>query len=229
MKEDLRYLESLIEDIDYSSHPNDRTLSDFLNKKLKEEQRESILDHLAHCTKCSDKIVNIIPSKKKLLTANNISIKPIIITPLVALVASLVVFVNLPLSDDIERLGSEPSAGIYKGDEALDNRVLDADKILEELIKSTNLTHIESFNQAKEEENRDNFEKARGLYKLTLAKISIEEDFEKNLRYTIVIQNRLLQLSHKMKLEESVKNYKNILRHKIRIYHSKYNKKGDTR
>jgi len=219
MREDFRYIESLIDDIEYSHHPSDRELANFIDKKLEGEVKDRVIEHLVHCYRCRETVHKVIEHKKKPRIFNNI----IMATPLVALVASLLVFIYLP--SDIKELGLidlSQSPTIYKGakNAELIDKVIDADKILAQLIDSTNLSDIESFRYAQEEEKEGHTKEARGLYKEALKEIIMEEsNSKKRLKYKIIVQNRLLQLSSK---KDEIKEYRDIIRYEIRIYSLKY-------
>ena len=64
MREDLRYIESLIEDREYSSCPTDKELANFIDGKGKDE----LIEHLAHCYNCREVVNEVIEYKKKIKT-----------------------------------------------------------------------------------------------------------------------------------------------------------------
>jgi hypothetical protein len=56
MREDLRYIESLIEDREYSLCPTDKDLANFIDG----EGNDELIEHLAHCYNCREVVHEVI-------------------------------------------------------------------------------------------------------------------------------------------------------------------------
>jgi hypothetical protein len=63
MKEDLRYIESLIKIELFSSHPSDKLLADFIDNKVSKKEKEELFKHLIRCDYCSDTVIAILSYK----------------------------------------------------------------------------------------------------------------------------------------------------------------------
>jgi len=221
MREDLRYIETLIEDKEYSSHPSDKELADFIDKKLEGESRDEVVEHLTHCYKCRDVVNEVIEYKKKPKFVNNI----IVAMPLIALVASLIVLVYLPQDIGIGMIDlSKTSLTSFKfkaGGSQKQDRIIDGDKFLKKITKSTDLTYLESFNQAEEEKN---FDKAIGLYQEAINSISEKISEQERLKQIIIIHSRILQRAIEVDKKVAISNYKEKIRDNIRTYYLKEKK-----
>ena len=217
MKEDLRYLENLIEDITYSSHPSDKELADFIDNKLKSKSKDIVVKHLIHCYKCRKVVDEVIEHKKDYTHKNNL----IFNSSLIALIASLIIFVYLPKDIKIGIIDFSKPPIIYKNSNniKLTNKIIDGDKFLSKLIKSTSFLNIESFEYAKQKEQKENIKEAKEFYKEALKEILEQENNQEILKQKIIIYNRLLQLSNNKKEQ---KEYRDIIRYNIRVYFLKY-------
>jgi hypothetical protein len=52
---DLRYLATLIPDIEHKTHPNAEVMKSFFEKEhLSQEEREEVFEHLSSCSRCRD-------------------------------------------------------------------------------------------------------------------------------------------------------------------------------
>ena len=217
MREDLRYIESLIEDKDYSSHPDDKELADFIDKKLEGEAREEIVEHLVHCSSCREVVNEVIAYKKKPKFVNNI----IVATPLVALVASLMVFIFLPQTTEmIGVIDLSKTSLVFRAEESHKQKgIVDGDKFLEQIRESIDISYLEKFNEAEEESN---FNKAIGLYQEAINNIKSSE--QKRLQQVIIIRSRILQRAIEENNKMAIKNYRTIIRDNIRTYYLEYQK-----
>ena len=210
MREDLRYIESLIEDKEYSSHPSDKELADFIDNKLLGIARDSVVEHLIYCSSCRDVVSEVIDYKKKSKFANMV-----VITPLVALVASLIVFVYLPSSSVIGMIDLSKPSFEFRAKESLQDKIVDGDKFIKELKSSVNITYLKDFNQAEQEKS---FDKAIELYQMAINNIPENISEKERLKQTIVIRSRVLERAIKEKNNKSVEAYRSIIIDNIRTY-----------
>ena len=210
MREDLRYIESLIEDKEYSSHPSDKELANFIDNKLLGVARDSVVEHLIYCSSCRDVVSEVIDYKKKSKFANMV-----VITPLVALVASLIVFVYLPSSSVIGMIDLSKPSFEFRAKESLQDKIVDGDKFIKELKSSVNLTYLKDFNQAEQEKS---FDKAIGLYQMAINNIPENISEKERLKQTIVIRSRVLERAIKEKNNKSVEAYRSIIIDNIHTY-----------
>ncbi len=211
------------------SHPGDEELARFVDNQLDQTNRDQIVQHLIKCDDCSDAVALVMkygekdPNEKKTpVIVNNINYKRVgtLLGGFVAV--SLIIFIQLP--NEATRVGeidlSKPPIHLHKGatDIKLIDKVIDADRILVSITESTDLSHIESFARAKEEEHNQNYELARGLYTQAMIQASMQSDAKKGLQEKIVIHGKLLNLNIKMNNKKAIEEYTKILRYEIRLY-----------
>lgn len=257
MREDLKYIDNLIKNKNYTSHPSDQEIADFIDNKLSLESREKILEHIVHCQECNTIVTEVMKSQNSSKPANNPShkpynqdeyndhykhqdqaiainntwYKPALVASLIA--ASFLIFITLPSNES--SLGiidlSKPPTVTYQGsqDIKLINQKIDADKVLQEIVSSTSLAHITHYNEAQKALKNKQYDVVKGLYKQTLIQIATTEfDTQKRLREKVVVHNQLLQLSIQQDLTNSIQEYKDILRFEIRTYMlNQYKNKGE--
>jgi len=214
MREDLRYIENLIEDIEYTSHPSDEELANFIDNRLIGDAKEEVMNHLTHCYQCREVFNEVIEYKKKPRFFNNI----IVATPLVALVASLLVFVYLP-QDMIGMIDLSKTPVEFRAEQSKTNGIIDGDSFLEEIQKSTNVKYLEKFNQAEEEKN---FDIALGLYQEAIDAISENVGEQERLKQTIIIHSRMLQRAIDEDNKIAMDSYREWIREDIRTYYLNY-------
>jgi len=212
MREDLRYIENLIEDVEYSSCPDDKDLSDFIDNRLIENRKDELMEHLAHCYRCREVVNEVVEYKKKQKPFNNI----IFITPLVALVASLVLFVSIPSDIEIGMIDLSEVNTMFKADSSKKDMIVDGDKFIEEINKNTTISNLEILNQAK---NESDFEEAIELYQELINSIPEDIDEEIRLKRTIFIQYKMLELAIKEDNQFAIESYKSIIIENIRDYY----------
>jgi len=227
-----------------TTHPSDIELANYIENRLDKSTKAKIVEHLIECDKCSDAVALVIKygrevsekktpklndSKNKHKVVNNINYKRVGTLFGGLIVASLVLFINLP--NETTKLGvidlSKPCQLSIMGttDVKLIDKIIDADEVLAYIIESTDLSHIESFKVAKEEEREKNFEVAKGLYTQALIQIAMESDIKQILQQKIVIHSRLLNLSKKTEEKKAIEEYKKMLRYEIRLYSLKNKEK----
>jgi len=218
MREDLRYVESLIEDKNYFSHPKDSELADFIDKKLEGEERDEIVEHLVHCSSCREVVYEVIEYKKKPKFVNNI----IVATPLVAVVASLMIFIFLPQNTAmIGKIDLSPTYSKFRaGDSRKQEGIVDGDKFLEQIKESTDISYLEEFNQAEDEPN---FYEAIGLYQEAINTLSEKNSNE--LKQLIIIRSRIVERANEEGNKTISKNYKELIINDIRTYYLEHQKK----
>jgi len=224
MREDIRYIEPFISDIGHRSHPSDRLLADFIENRLLESKREEVMLHLVKCYECREIIVNISRdnSMKK-----GINLKKW--TPILLVASSLLIFIFLPFKDKA-LLGvidlSKAQIVNYQGakDLILVEKIINADKVIKEILTLTDMSQVEYFTLATKAEEREDFKEAEALYKQALIKTLRNLDANQRLREKITIHYKLLKLSQKMEETTSFDEYRNIIRHEIRIYSLKKEK-----
>jgi len=214
MREDLRYIENLIEDIEYTSHPSDEELANFIDNRLIGDAKEEVMNHLIHCYQCREVFNEVIEYKKKPRFFNNI----IVATPLVALVASLLVFVYLP-QDMIGMIDLSKTPVEFRAEQSKKSGIIDGDSFLEEIQKSTNVKYLEKFNQAEEE--RD-FDIALGLYQEAINAISENVGEQERLKETIIIRSRILHRAIDDNNKMAMDSYREWIREDIRTYYLNY-------
>jgi len=212
MREDLRYIENLIEDIEYSSCPNDKELSDFIDNKLGEKRKDELIEHLVHCYQCREVVNEVIEYKKKSKPFNNI----IFTTPLVALIASLVIFIYIPSDIKIGMIDLSQVSMEFRGDESTIDMIIDGDKFIEEINKNITISNLEILNQAKKESA---FEEAMELYQEVINSIPEDIDEKTRLKRTIFIQYKMLELATKEDNQLAIESYKSIIIEDIRDYY----------
>ena len=214
-----------------SSHPSSKELANFVEGNLNKSRRAEITKHLIACDECSDVVALVMKyGKKKIIDetlepVNNYNYKGIGMFLGGLSMASLVIFINLP--NESTKLGvmdlSKTSLFLIKGATDIEpiDKIIDADRVLASIIKITDLSHIESFIEAKDEELKGDFEMAKGLYSQAIIQATMTSNIEESLKQKIVIHARLLDLSVKNKNQEAIEEYKNILRYEIRLYSTK--------
>ena len=212
MREDLRYIENLIEDVEYSSCPDDKDLSDFIDNRLIENRKDELMDHLAHCYRCREVVNEVVEYKKKQKPFNNI----IFITPLVALVASLVLFVSIPSDIEIGMIDLSEVNTMFKADSSKKDMIVDGDKFIKEISKNITIKNLDIFNQAQKERE---FDIAIELYQELINSISEDIDEKTRLKKTIFIQYKMLELVTNKNNKLAIESYKSIIRENIRDYY----------
>jgi len=212
MREDLRYIENLIEDVEYSSCPDDKDLSDFIDNRLIENRKDELMDHLAHCYRCREVVNEVVEYKKKQKPFNNI----IFITPLVALVASLVLFVSIPSDIEIGMIDLSEVNTMFKADSSKKDMIVDGDKFIKEISKNITIKNLDIFNQAQKERE---FDIAIELYQELINSISEDIDEKTRLKKTIFIQYKMLELVTKKNNKLAIESYKSIIIENIRDYY----------
>ncbi len=208
MREDLRYIESLIEDREYSSCPSDKELANFIDGEHKDE----LIEHLAHCYNCREVVHEVIEYKKKSKPFNNL----IFATPLVALVASVVLFIYIPSDIEIGMIDLSEVSKEYKADDLTIDKIVDGDKFIEEINKNIIITNLEILNKAQKESD---FEEAMGLYQEVINSIPEDIDEKTRLKKTIFIQFKMLELATKEDNKLAKESYKSIIKENIRDYY----------
>ena len=205
-----------------SSHPSDKELANFVERRINEARRAEITKHLIICNECSDVVALVMKyGKKKEKPINNVYYKVLG----VALVASIVLFMVIPT--DNSKLGmldlSIPPTSQYRGSSEiiLRDEIIDADRVLASIINITDLSDIESFIEANKQELKGNFKTAKGLYSKAIIEVTMTSNIEESLKQKIVIHARLLDLSLNDKNQEAIEEYKNILQYEIRLYSTK--------
>ena len=216
-----------------SLHPSDSELADYIADKLDSTKKSEIVKHLIECNECSDIVALIkrygVEVKELTITNNWWLDRRVWGVALSGVVASFVLFITLPYQE--EKLGiidlSKISTTQFKGvsDIELIDKKVDADKILTSIIKDTDLSHIDSFNEGINQEKLGNLEEAKVYYTQSIMQITMNSDINKSLQQKIVIHSRLLDLSIKSKDKKSIEGYKDLLRYEIRLYITKKGKK----
>jgi hypothetical protein len=224
MNEDLRYLEAFIKDKQQTNHPTDKLLADFIDKKLTDEKRETIILHLIECYECREIVVNI---TKYGVTPIAVNLKKW--SPVLLVSASLLLFIFLPFKDvallglmDLSKVEVTDFQNVSTSQRI--NQIIDADKILKEILASTSLKSIDYFNQALEAEKNNKLEEAKGWYNQAIMEIRHNPNATQRLKQKIVIHYELLKISHKEKNKRAIKEYKAIVRNEIRTYLLDYQK-----
>lgn len=224
MNEDLRYLEMFIKDKQQIDHPKDRLLADFIDKKLTPKEKEEVMLHLIECYECREIVVNINRYGTNLTAVNLKRWSPILLVS-----ASLLLFIFLPFKDET-LLGmidlSKVEITDYQSMSTSESKdkIIDADKVLKEIVQSTHLKSIDSFNQAIEAQKENRLEEAKGLYNQTVMQILRNINAKERLKQKIVLHHKLLEISLKQENKEAIKEYKNIIRNEIRTYLLHYQK-----
>ena len=212
MREDLRYIENFIEERECFSCPNDKDLANFIDNKLIEEKKDELINHLAHCYNCREVVHEVIEYKKKSKPFNNL----IFATPLVALVASLVLFVYIPSDIEIGMIDLSKGAIGFKAPIKKVNNIVDGDKFIEEISNNITISNLRIFNQAKKE---NNFNEAIGLYQEVINSIPEDIDEKIRLKRTIFIQYKMLELATKENNKLAIESYKSIIIENICEYY----------
>jgi len=209
MREDLRYIESLIEDKEHFSCPTDKELANFIDG---ESSNNELIEHLAHCYNCREVVYEVIEYKKKSKPFNNTAIS----MSLVALVASLVISVYVPSDVQIGMIDLSEIGKGFKSDVYTVDKIVDGDKFIKEISKNITITNLEIFNQAQKESN---FDDAIGLYQETINSIPEDIDERIRLKRTIFIRYKMLELATKEDNKLAIESYKSIIIENIREYY----------
>ena len=224
MNEDLRYIEQFIQDKRHSSHPSDKLLANFIDNRLLGEKKEEIMVHLIECYECREIMVNINKYGKNPKAINLKRWSPILFVS-----ASLLLFIFLPFKDET-LLGMIDLSKVEITDyqnmttSEIENKIVDADKIFKKIIATTSLESIEYFNQAMKVQKENQLDEAKGLYNQTVVQILRNINAKERLKQKIVLHHKLLEISIKQNNKDSIKEYKNIIRHEIRTYLLHYRK-----
>jgi len=222
-----------------SLHPSDSELADYIADKLDSTKKSEIVKHLIECDECSD-IVALIKRYGVEVKELSATLEPTIANnwwldrrvwgiALSGLTASFVLFITLPSQEtklgimDLSKMPTTQFKGV--ADIKLIDKKVDADKILSSIIKDTDLSHIDSFNEGINQEKLGNLEEAKVYYTQSIMQITMNSDINKSLQQKIVIHSRLLDLSIKSKDKKSIEEYKDLLRYEIRLYITKKGKK----
>jgi predicted transcriptional regulator len=218
MNEDLRYLEAFIKDKPQIKHPTDKLLANFIDKKLIGTENEVVMLHLIECYECREIIINI---NKYGISSKAINIKRW--SPVLLVSASLLLFIFLPFKEeallgmmDLSKVETTNYQSVVNSTH--EKEIIDADNVLKEIIASTSLGFIESFNQAliAEEENR--LEEAKALYKQSFIQILRNINTMQRLKQKITLHHKLLKISIEQKNKSAYREYRSILRNEIRTY-----------
>ena len=213
---DLRYIESLIEsEITPSNHPSDEKLADFIDKKLEEKEREEVVNHLLLCDVCSDIVNQVIEYKKKPRFFNKI----IISTPLIALVASIIMIVITPPVEIIGMIDLSEISLKFRADSTQKrDKIIDGDRFLKEITKTTDISYLESFfNQA---EKKSDFIEALGLYQKAINSIPKNIPEKRRLKEVMIIHSKMLSRAIEEERKETIEAYKILIIDDIREYYS---------
>ena len=231
MREDLRYLErSIPKNSMQSEHPDSETLADFIDGKLDAEERDKMFEHLLACDTCGRIVTETAPRdvRKKALSRSKFQI----VNVMMALAASLLLFIFISFPDGSELGMIDLSNGInnphYKAplSDVEINRKIDADKYLLGIIDSTDMHKVKYYDEASKLEKEGYYAEARGMYKQAFISIRHNLNAKERIKQQIIINHRLFKLGLKEKQEtdESIAEYKEILRHDISIYILQYDK-----
>ena len=226
-------------DKNISSHPSSEELAEFVDGELGKVRRTEVVKHLIECDACSDVVGLVVKYGKKKVKVpkpvNNSNYKGVGMLLSGLAMVSLVIFINMqngatssnpsfPFLNGSLKLGvidlSKPLSIQYRGatDMKLVDKIIDADKILDSILAIIDLSHMESFKEAKEEETKGDLKMAKGLYSQAIIQATMTSDIKESLQQKIVIHSKLLELSLKDKNKEAIEEYKNILRYEIRLY-----------
>jgi len=229
MREDLRYLERLIpRNSAPTEHPSDEILAQYIDGKLEGTQKNRMLEHLLVCDTCSDIVANTVPQKAIMKPLGKSKLQ--IVNMLMAMAASVLLFVFISFPDRSE-LGmlnlSENSDYKSPVDEGINQKKIDADAYLKEIVSKTDMSQVEYFEEAMKLEKNEKYLEARGLYKQAFISIRHCKDSRERIKQKIVINHKLMLLGIKEKIEtdESIQEYKEILKYDIGIYAIKYKEK----
>jgi len=224
MREDLRYLENLIEDRVYSSHPSDEKLADFIDNRLIGSAKDELVEHLTYCYSCREVVHEVIEHKKKPRIFNNIVM---IATPLMAIVASLLIFVYQPPNNNYIGIIdlSQNSIMEFRADEQKkQDKIIDGDKFIkDEIAISTDVTYLETFIQAEEQKNLN---KLLNLYQTAINQISKNENIsdKDRLKQTIIIRRSMLIRAIREDNKIAIDSYRGLVKEDIRSYYLNYYK-----
>jgi len=229
MKEDLRYLERLIpRNSAPIEHPSDELLAQYIDGKLEETQKNSMLEHLLICDTCSDIVANTVPQKAMMKPLGKSKLQ--IVNLFMAMAASVLLFVFISFPDKSElgmlNLGEHSD---YKSplDGPINPKTIDADKYLDEIISNTDMRQVKYFEEAMKLEKNEMYLEARELYKQAYISIRHCKDSKERIKQKILINHKLMLLGIKERVEtdESIQEYKEILKYDIGIYAIKYKEK----
>jgi len=228
------------------SHPSSEELAKFVDKKLDEVRRAEITKHLIACDECSDVVALVMKyggeiatekktpviseSKKERKYVNNINYKGLGVALVVSVASVLLFIVMMPEKDKsfIEfytynqhtTFNAPVKVAKIKDIEAKNKEI---NEFLNKLIKSVNMTYLKEFNQAEEELKKGNFDTARELYQVAMNIVEEEElDKKEKDKKCMVITYKILLLSITEGDNESINEYKDVLKDNVRRFRKRW-------
>jgi len=206
-------------------HPTDQELSHFIHNTIIGTRKDEIEEHLVYCDECMDVVAGVIKRKQQEQTPTN---KPewfnninIIAS---GLVASLLLFLLLPSQNQTpfiefytknqEAKFLAPTKVEIKDIKAKNQELND---FLKELTQNIDMSYLAEYKKAKNYLKKGDFDNARESYVIVL--IDIEESNLNKIekaKQSIFVNYQILLLSIKEGDQESVIEYKDIIRDDIR-------------
>ena len=212
MSKDLRYIESLIDDIEYTSCPTNDIFANFIDNNLTGESKDNVMEHLTHCYQCREVLNEVIEYKKKSKPFNKI----IFTTPILAIVASLIIFVYIPSDAEIGMIDISKISMEFRANESTMDKIVNGDKFIKNITEKIVISNLKIFNQAKKEST---FDTSIELYQEAINTIPEDLEERKRLKETIFIQYQILKLATNENNKLAIESYKSIIRENIRDYY----------
>jgi len=232
MKEDLRYIERLMEPVttEEERHVKSAALEALRRQRLLPKEKERVLSHLLQCEDCMQRYVSL-ETRSKRPYLRNVSLKALAGAAL-ALAASLLFLFVVPLGKESDlSLGKYSFAQVWmdSGYKAAPVNVpaseqIDMDAALQNIVKRTSMDGVPYYAKAMRLAAQGAFEQARIYYKKAQIAIRHTKDTKLRMQQQIVLNYRLMQLAHQeaREVREGIEEYKKLLRYDIAIYLLKY-------
>ena len=223
---DLRYIDALIEDNNYQTHPSNEDLAKFIDKELDKKKKEEILEHLISCDRCRDIVQSVFKDveevkKKSKKPINNIYKKSIL--SVVFLIASYLVIFVVPFV-----LNEEKNITIWRSisnNKKIDNHT--QKQLLQKILQKVKRYDFENqnFKKAKEYEEKNDLANAKKFYKIAISDTKDITNNQIRLEITIYLFYKLVELNKKSNNTKKAKKWQEKLEFRL-IDYEKILKKG---
>jgi len=203
-----------------SSHPSDEELDNYIGNNLDEVSKSKIVKHLIECDECSDVVALVIKygkedkekktpeiseSKKEQKILNNINYKGVW-GGLGGLVASLLLLFILNGKNNFT-IGdinlSQPMMQTMSPAPKYINKIVDGDKIVQEIENSLDKTVLVNFIKAQNLEIKEKYDEAIAMYKKNFRDTLETFRGKERLKWQIVIYYHIAKIKFEKKDKDS--------------------------
>jgi hypothetical protein len=190
-----------------SSHPSDEELDDYMSNRLDEVAKSKIVKHLIECNECSDVVALVMKygEKKTPPISNNITYEGVL-GGLGGLVASILIIfiINSKNNFTIGDMNlSQPMMQTMSPSPKYINKIVDGDKIVQEIENSLDKTILVNFIKAQNLEIKEKYDEAIAMYKKTFRDTLETFSGKDRLKWQIVIYYHIAKIKFEKKDKDS--------------------------